>query len=159
MFQRIKGAIDNRIAEEQARQKANASTATPGPTRSASAARRSISSRTDSPSARPRLKAKDYAGVPNGPAPSEFETSFAIEDESEESPKVGTPSNMDEKAALKGEDNPAPVNGSEHGSEKEPELPADVKARLRKLDKMEVRYQGMVSKGYSTTSANLLQSY
>jgi hypothetical protein len=152
---RIKGAIDSRIAEEQARQKA---TASPTVSRSASSARRSTS-RTDSPSSRPRKpKPKDYEGAPRGPDPSEFETAFVIEDESEEPSRVGTPANMDEKAALKGEDaTPAAAgsaNGSEMGPEKEPppphtELPADVRAKLRKLEKLESRYQGMSSYGNS----------
>lgn len=75
-----------------------------------------------------------------------------IEDGSEEPSRVGTPANMDEKAALKAED-AAPaadgsVNGSEKGGEKETpplsaELPPDIRAKLRKLEKLESRYQGM----------------
>lgn len=58
---------------------------------------------------------------------------------------------MDEKAALMAGDNAPPgagsVNGSEKGGDKEAsppstELPADVKAKLRKLEKLESRYQG-----------------
>ena len=75
-----------------------------------------------------------------------------IEDESEEPSRVGTPANMDEKTALIAEDGaPAAagsVNGSEKGPEKETppttvELPVDVRAKLRKLEKLESRYQGM----------------
>ena len=76
-----------------------------------------------------------------------------IEDESEEPSRVGTPANMGEKTALIAEDEaPAAagsVNGSEKGSEKETppttiELPVDVRAKLRKLEKLESRYQGML---------------
>ena len=75
-----------------------------------------------------------------------------IEDESEEPSRVGTPANMDEKAALKAEDDaPVPaesVNGNEKGAEKDAsppstELPADVRAKIRKLEKLESRYQGI----------------
>ena len=74
-----------------------------------------------------------------------------IEDESEEPSRVGTPVNMDETAALKAGDRaPAAagsVSGSEKGAEKEThppaaELPVDVRTKLRKLEKLESRYQG-----------------
>lgn len=72
-----------------------------------------------------------------------------IEDESEEPSRLGTPANMDEKTALKaGDDVPPPaVNGSEKGGENDTsppsaELPAEVRAKLRKLEKLESRYQG-----------------
>lgn len=77
-----------------------------------------------------------------------------IEDESEESSRVGTPAAMDEKAALKAEDAGSAaggsVNGSDKGEEKQTslpstELPADVRMKLRKLEKLEARYQGMLS--------------
>ena len=75
-----------------------------------------------------------------------------IEDESEEPSRVGTPANMDEKTALLAEDGTPPhagsMNGSNKGGEKDAspssaELPADVRAKLRKLEKLELRYQGM----------------
>jgi hypothetical protein len=64
---------------------------------------------------------------------------------------------MDEKAGLKAEDAAPLASESVNGSEKEPpplhrdppstaspssELPADVRAKLRKLEKLESRYQG-----------------
>ena len=92
-----------------------------------------------------------------------------IEDESEEPSRVGTPAVMDEKAALKAED-AAPtaagsVNDSEKGGEKEvpppppppppnTELPADVRAKLRKLEKLESRYQGMSPAKFSFANVN-----
>ena len=75
-----------------------------------------------------------------------------IGDEADEPSRAGTPANMDEKASLKVEED-APmaagsVNGSENGREQDvtspsPELPADVRTKLRKLEKLEARYQGM----------------
>jgi hypothetical protein len=146
-LQAFQGAINSRIAEEQARQKATAAAPV---SRSASASRRSLS-RTDSPSSRPRKsKPKEYDGSTRGADPSEFETNFVIDDEAEEPSRVGTPATMDEKEPLKAEDGvPAQagsVNGTEKGGDVEEspsiELPPDVRAKLRKLEKLESRYQG-----------------
>ena len=82
-----------------------------------------------------------------------------IEDELEEPSRVGTPVNVDEKAALKVEDDAPATAGSVNGNKKveekdssppRMELPADVKAKLRKLDKLESRYQGelLQAQGY-----------
>jgi hypothetical protein len=77
-----------------------------------------------------------------------------IEDESEEPSRAGTPAIGDEKAVMMGEGNApaesgALVESKEKPAEKPveappkvPELPPDVRAKLRKLEKMESKYQG-----------------
>lgn len=154
--QRLKGAIDSRIAEEQARQK---SLAAAGPTvpRSGSSATRSTS-RTESPSSRPRrLKPKDNeVNTARGPDPSEFENAFVIEDDSEEPSRAGTPAIGEEKAAAMAESNATGEAGALGESNekvaekaveappKAPELPTEVRTKLRKLEKLESKYQGTV---------------
>src|SRR5450755_4386719 len=87
-LKRIKGAIDSRIAEEQARAKAAAA----APARTASnAVRRSASNRNESPSRKIRAKQKGVDDGTRGPDPSVFEGAFVIEDDSEELSRVGTP--------------------------------------------------------------------
>lgn len=92
-----------------------------------------------------------------GPDPAEFEKAFVIEDESEEPSRVGTPAlpdvasdtpktgttqsdEMDTKASME-----EGAKKDEQGSEaaKPVELPPDVRTKLRKLEKLESRYQGM----------------
>ena len=150
----MKGAIDSRIAEEQARQRASATTATPSPgARSASSTRRS-NSRNDSPSARPRrAKPKEDGQSPaRRPDPSEFEAPFVIEDEPEESAPVET-TTVDEKTETMAPSKIAQAGGEGDGekeSEKSAavspqpvaELSAEVKTKLRRLENMEPRYKG-----------------
>jgi hypothetical protein len=149
-LKRIKGAIDQRIAEEQARAKA----AAVGPGR-ASSTLRSTSSRSDSPSKRPRPRPKVVDDGAKGPDPSEFEGAFVIEDDSEEPSRVGTPAVPDTMSQTKvgdvtttlttGADSSGATeeNNGDAGPKPLPvELPADVRAKLRKLDKLEPRYQG-----------------
>jgi hypothetical protein len=151
-MKRLKGAIDSRIAEEQARQKA----ITPAPvSRSASTVRRSTS-RTDSPSAKPRRpRPKEDGTTARGPDPSEFEAAFVIEDDSEEPSRVGTPAIAEDKGATMPEGNApsesvASGEGSERGTEKATDmspkgpadLPIEVRTKLRKLEKLESKYQG-----------------
>ncbi|TVY45745.1 Golgin [Lachnellula occidentalis] len=132
MFQRLKQAVDTRIAEEQAR----AQNSTPA-ARSNSTARR-----TDSPSARPRkAKPKDSDGTPTrGPDPSEFETAFVIEDDFEEPSRTSTSVMMDEKGLEAG----GSGDGSERGSANPPVLPTEVRTKLRKLEKLESKYQELL---------------
>jgi hypothetical protein len=156
--QRLKGAIDSRIAEEQARQKSAAAAGAPV-SRSASTVRRSTS-RTESPSSRPRRKPKDNeVNTARGPDPSEFENAFVIEDESEEPSRVGTPAIGEEKPATMVEGNAtAEAGASGESSEKAPEkaveaspkaseLSPEVRTKLRKLEKLESKYQGRVGCG------------
>jgi hypothetical protein len=152
--QRIKGAIDSRIAEEQAKAKAAAA----APARAASTARRSASIRTESPSKRSRARPKEVDDGVRGPDPSLFEGAFVIEDDSEEPSRSGTPALPDTKPELIGEKGPTVENvGADDGevvNEKaeilpypsiKSDLPPDVRSKLRKLDKLEARYQGIQS--------------
>jgi hypothetical protein len=89
-----------------------------------------------------------------GPDPSEFENAFVIEDESEEPSRVGTPAIGEEKAATMTESNASgEVGASGEGKEKAvakpvevppkpSELAPEVRAKLRKLEKLESKYQG-----------------
>lgn len=79
-----------------------------------------------------------------------------LEDESEEPSRVGTPAIVEEKAVTMAESNaPAEAGGSGEGNEKAPqitvqaspkapELPPEVRTKLRKLEKLESKYQGRV---------------
>lgn len=89
-----------------------------------------------------------------GPDPSEFEGAFVIEDDSEEPSRVGTPAVPDTMSETRAGEITTTLSGAEiseapEGKNEDPgpkplpvELPADVRARLRKLDKLESRYQG-----------------
>lgn len=154
--QRLKGAIDSRIAEEQARAKAGTSTAG-APTIS-----RSNSARTESPTKRTRPKTKVVDDGLRGPDPSEFEAAFVIEDDDETpgSTRIGTPvpTEKRESAIMAGGGSPAPAaaHNADILSEKPdrapappsatstPELPVEVRQKLRKLEKLETRYQELL---------------
>ncbi|KAI9700681.1 MAG: hypothetical protein M1836_002050 [Candelina mexicana] len=155
MFQRLKGAIDSRIAEEQARQKASSSS----PSRSNSTARRA-SARTESPSkrqGRTRDREKGDRSLTKGPDPSEFDAEIVVDDEATESPngdhaqeKAGPRDSGSNEAGqqvspLEGQDGETRADSGE----RKPaiaslELPTDVRVKLRKLDKLESRYQELL---------------
>ncbi|KAG9231814.1 putative Golgin IMH1 [Amylocarpus encephaloides] len=153
MFQRIKGAIDSRIAEEQARQKTAGGSSSPV-SRSNSTVKRS-SSRTESPSTRPRrAKPKDGDGSPaRGPDPSEFESAFVIEDESEE---TASATSVKEKADSMADTSATPEakasgdgkgKGTEMAAEsptKASDLPADVRAKLQRLENLQSKYKELL---------------
>ena len=143
--QRLRDAIDSRIAEEQARQKS----AQDNIERSNSARRPPGRNQ----SSRPRRN----TGTPvRGPDPKEFEGEFTIgDDESIRSgtPRADTPEAASEVSASNegesqmAEGKPAETPEKETG-ETEPKeapavLPPDVRAKLRRLDKLESRYHGM----------------
>lgn len=128
---RLKGAIDSRIAEEQAKIKA----APASPARSASTAKRT----------RPKPKVEDDGS--RGPDPS----TFVIEDESEPPSRIGTPAPTEGgKKETATAESAAPKTMAEGAAERNGdapsgavvELPPEVKAKLRKLEKLEFRYQG-----------------
>lgn len=172
--QRLKGAIDRTIAEEQARQRAGQQAPAPG----ATAPRRSRSSSTagtQSSARRPRptkkasedLSSRDANGdgAPN-PDPAVFEAAFVIDDmdDSAAPSRVATPAlaDKDAKAGNSGNDTAqpaadAPVNGTTEtpagggngdasntvaAAPTTSELPPEVRARLRKLEKLEKTYPG-----------------
>lgn len=138
----MKGAIDSRIAEEQARQKATV----PPISRSSSSARRP-STRNESPAQKPRRpKPKDDGTAGRGPDPSEFENAFVVDDEEE-------PTKVTEKTEVMADSNGTEASGpgeaekpqeSVDVSPRAPELPTEVRSKLRKLEKLESRYQGII---------------
>ena len=94
-----------------------------------------------------------------GPDPSEFENAFVIEDDSEEPSRVGTPAIGEEKTATMPESN-APAETGAAGEDKEkavemppepspkaPEIPPEIRTKLKKLERMETKYQGTVYTG------------
>jgi hypothetical protein len=142
--------IDSRIAEEQAKAKAAAAS----PARSATA-RRSAALRNESPSKRSQTRPKEVDDGARGPDPSVFEGTFVIEDDSEEPSRSGTPAIPEMKPEVIGEKGAtAETTGADEGevvNEKAvilpkpsttTDLPPDVRSKLRKLDKLEARYQG-----------------
>ena len=94
-----------------------------------------------------------------GPDPSEFENAFVIEDESEEPSRVGTPAIDDDKTPLMAESNMAtgvgaPGEINEKAAEKPveappkaPEVSPEIRTKLKKLERMETKYQGRVVYG------------
>lgn len=139
--------IDSRIAEEQARQKSsqealsrsNSARRPPGPN--------------GSPSRRPGRPRRNTATPIRGPDPKEFEADFAIGDE-EGSTRSGTPqpeSTAPSDAGATEENNnegtkaPVEEGAATTGTNQSPsELPPEIRAKVRRLDKMETRYHGRV---------------
>ncbi len=149
---RIKGAIDSRFAEEQAKAKAAAA----APVRTGSTARRSASLRNESPSKRSRARPKEVDDGARGSDPSVFERAFVIEDDSEEPSRSATPAIPETKPEVMAEKGATAENtGLDEGevvnekaeippnSSTKTDLPPDVRSKLRKLDKLEARYQGI----------------
>ncbi|MCJ1243200.1 hypothetical protein MMC30_000397 [Trapelia coarctata] len=159
MFQRLKGAIDSRIAEEQARQRASQSL----PSRSNSGARKPPS-RSSSPAVRAarNRQAESKGGDPTqkGPDPKEFEPDFVIDDEDLPSrtvtPKPAQEKNGEAKSIETAADKALGGEGSqqakgEKGSGEASlatttamEVPTDVRVKLRKLEKLEARYHELL---------------
>lgn len=147
----MKGAIDSRIAEEQARQQRAAGAQSATPSRSASTAKRP-SGRATSPSKRSQRSNSTSKNAPTGkgPDPSEFDPEFIIGDDDEPS-RAGTPLSSKEKSETNeagahgsGEE-PKPSKGEDatEGEDQRPaELPTEVKVKLRKLEKLESKYSG-----------------
>ena len=148
-MKRLKGAIDNTIAQEQARQRLTHSS----PSRSASTTQRS-SSRNLSPSkrsARAHHSRRQETGdaTTKGPDPSAFEPEFVIDDD--DLSRSGTPKPAADPEAVREKPNQDPPtendSASPHGAQEESpqrstELPTEVRVKLRKLDKLESRYHG-----------------
>ncbi|TQS35720.1 hypothetical protein Golomagni_03850 [Golovinomyces magnicellulatus] len=146
MFQRLKGAIDSRIAEEQARQKALAS----------SPLARSLSSLS-------RAEPRDYSHNPNkekrqengvdaeGADPFEFEKAFIIEDEEEMAAKESPETMPDRSTNTKEintnrvvEENTPGDNTDLSTTSQQPRLSTEVRAKLRKLERLETKYQELL---------------
>ncbi|KAI9043226.1 putative vesicle-mediated transport protein (Imh1) [Aspergillus affinis] len=163
MFQRLREAIDSRIAEEQARQKS----AQDSLSRSNSA--RQPSGRNLSPSRRQSRPRRNTGTPVRGPDPNEFEQpEFTIGDDEGSSrsatPQQDPPSNSmgspeqnagEEKSTA--EESPNGKDAAPAGETKQSpsELPAEVKVKLRKLSKMETRYQELL-KAYRMAHTRVL---
>ena len=166
-LQRIRASIDSALEQEQAKARALHQS----PSRSTAGARK-VAPRTLSPSKRAARQGSRgrQDSTSKGPDPAEFEAEFVIDDE--EPSRSGTPRPATE-ASEKDVAEVGVIKTSmtlEDGQEKqgkEPdilaptsELPTDVRVRLRKLEKLESRYQGVESsQRLMTRSANLQQSY
>ncbi|KAL8937369.1 MAG: hypothetical protein Q9216_004457 [Gyalolechia sp. 2 TL-2023] len=148
MFQRLKGAIDSRIAEEQARQRSVLTSPPPsGPSRKPSSRAESPAKRSSRPTASSR---------PNGAVsdPADFEPEFVIDDLDVPS-RSATPrpaparSESSAKEPAREVTEEARDGGDTYGKAvpdglpaAPPELPTDVRVKLRKLEKLEGRYHG-----------------
>lgn len=178
--QRIKGAIDRSIAEEQARQKAFAGQKDGGSSsstrRSGSISRSSSTRGAESPARRPRISKPIQDTNGDGTAntdPAVFEAAFVIDDTEEGTPaptpsatpqpeeaskSVEQPKN-DATPAKQASEHTTPSNNAQQNGEKsngakeppqeskplpeaQPELPPDVRTKLRKLEKLEKTYPG-----------------
>lgn len=147
MFQRLKGAIDSRIAEEQARQKALASAPL---SRSLSSSSRPESRRDYSP------KQKSEKHQENGTElqasdPSEFEKAFAIDDKEEKSIKEAQSEAALDQSPIMSEINITPAveeceasNSTMSTPPAPPRLPQEVRVKLRKLERLETKYQELL---------------
>ena len=151
---RLKGAIDSRIAEEQARQRSHQ---TP-PARSNSGAKKPLS-RAASPSvrvARSKEQSDRKEGdIPlKGPDPLDFEPEFVVDDENtisrNETPQPPAEVTQDENSRIS--TNAKQIAGEESHNQEQiteekdvsanPELPTDIRVKLRKLERLESKYNG-----------------
>jgi chromosome segregation ATPase len=171
--QRLKGAIDSRIAEEQARQRAAALSGTPS--RSNSGSLRRNAPQVGSPARQlSRQRERNDTSDEKGPDPSEFDADFVIgDDESAVPSRSVTPrpetsekrveGNETAGAAEKqqGADDVVSVQSdASTAAQRQEELPTEVRVRLRKLDRLESRYQDLL-KAYRTahTRVSLIEPF
>ena len=152
--QRLKGAIDSRIAEEQARQRTQHDSPSRSNSRTQKSTARTVSSNRRAVRSEGR-ESKDGESPTKGPDPSEFEPDFIVGSDS-------TPSRSTTPRPLQGNGENATTNGTpaeappgsndketrEEDAEKytiaaSPELPTDVRLKLRKLEKLESKYYGL----------------
>ena len=151
-MQRIKASIDSALEQEQARARA----AQRSPSRAGPGARR-IAARAISPtrsSSRQGSRSRQDS-LNRRPDPADFEGDFVIEDD--EPSRSGTPRPGADSSGEGGQGRrdasktrPVADGSADPAKESEPtstaaELPTDVRVKLRKLDKLENRYQGKIS--------------
>ena len=164
-MQRLKGAIDSRIAEEQARQRAAVQSTSPSRSGSTSA-RRSLS-RNLSPSKRPRQSRKPDLPTEKGPDPNDFDSDFAAGDESanggmsnHDVPErnTNTEGQNSEEGGLSGAVNEtgSAMDNDEAKKPAQPsgELSTEVRVKLRKLERLENKYQELL-KAYRIAHARV----
>ena len=165
--QRLKGAIDSRIAEEQARQRAAALSGTPS--RSNSGSVRRSAPHTGSPARQlSRQRERNDISSEKGPDPSEFDADFVIgDDESAVVSRSVTPRPETSEKSVEGKETPGEVerqpgtddtasvlSDASTAVQRSEELPTEVRVRLRKLDRLETRYQDLL-KAYRTAHAKV----
>lgn len=154
--QRLKGAIDSRIAEEQARQRQAAQQSQGQHPARSSSLRRSNSNALSPAGRRPRTPDLSGDKPPvRGPDPAEFDPDVVVgEDELSRSTTPRPPNDKDDSAqqqstengdAAKGdkEDAEAARDAKSAASTASNELPTEVRVRLRKLEKLEPKYSGI----------------
>lgn len=162
----MKETIDSQIAKEQARQRNPPAL----PSRSNSVARKATESRPASPAvrtARSRIAETLPDEAPKNTDPSEFDPEFVIDDDDSMSrsgtlteggkgisqvrtpspsrngkEKEGTVDNVSGQEPVAEKPLPSDKGDDEQGLAATPELPTDVRVRLRKLERLESRYQG-----------------
>lgn len=163
MFQRFKSAIDRTIAEEQARQQTASQTRTASPSGSRPRSVSRTNSAKDSPVKRkvkkPSQDVSNGDNIPN-PDPAVFEAAFALDEEEAEakataeqpaeSEKDGgdKPAAEDDAQSKEKTGEEAPASDDKAAKEDSPsapvELSPEVKTKLRKLEKLEKTYPGML---------------
>ncbi|KAL8804761.1 MAG: hypothetical protein Q9182_002353 [Xanthomendoza sp. 2 TL-2023] len=153
MFQRLKGAIDSRIAEEQARQRSALTSPPPSNVRKPSSRAESPATRTARQNASKRQNGETSG---KGPDPSEFEPEFVVDD-SDVPSRSNTPrpvmttsesSTLEPSRETTGEAR----DGKDRAEKASPdaplatpqELPTDVRVKLRKMEKLESRYNELL---------------
>ena len=151
--QRLKGAIDSRIAEEQARQRAAVNSASPS--RSGSTSGRRSLPRNLSPSKRPRPREKAELATEKGPDPTEFDSDFTLEDDSanigafknEVSKLVAKEQKLETEALLMGAPETGITMEIDEGAMPAQglgEVSTEVRVKLRKLERIESKYQELL---------------
>ncbi|KXT00006.1 hypothetical protein AC578_4859 [Pseudocercospora eumusae] len=166
MFQRLQGLqkgfnldfLDNKIAEEQEKQKQDKQQKSGSPAkRTPSTATRRAGGTTDSPSKRTSSRLRVPEGKDGSPAKAPDPDDFVIgDDESVNSlSRVPTP----QPISKDGEGDEQKDGGKQDGSQAEAsdkgkekardvdELPQEVQVKLRKLDALTAKYQGMLTSG------------
>jgi hypothetical protein len=172
MFQRFKGSLDRVIAEEQARQKAAneqaGSGSSSGSPRQSSSVSRSNSAASAARKPRAKKQSQDVSKNDDSAAnldPAVFEAAFVIDDDDEPS-RANTPKPpSDDQAPQNGDGKDAGTSARSEGNAQSakdaearakddeqkpapppkndtPELPPDVRTKLRKLEKLEATYPG-----------------
>lgn len=157
-LQRLKGAIDSRIAEEQARQRALQHS----PSRSSSGTNRP-SNRAGSPNKRAARRKDDDSSL-KGPDPSEFEPENVTGNE-DVPIKSGTPRPAQRKDGVNtANDGPSEEPSTSNNEEVDrtsatdsilvsQELSTDVRVKLRKLENLESKYSGLFRERYEVRSS------
>ncbi|EME76946.1 uncharacterized protein MYCFIDRAFT_180596 [Pseudocercospora fijiensis CIRAD86] len=148
--------LDNKIAEEQEKQKQDKQQKSGSPAkRTPSNATRTTSGRTDSPSKRPSSRLRVPEGKDGSPAKAPDPDDFVIgDDESVNSlSRIPTPQPISkdgegDERKDGGKQDEGQAEAGDKGKEKArdaDELPQEVQVKLRKLDALTAKYQGMLT--------------